>query len=81
LPDSEVAVESERKNPFTITGFSIGKLLCRESVRRKGRIKPQVKAWFRTIPSYALDSEPPIMGPTYRHAMPIHVAKKLVDRG
>jgi hypothetical protein len=27
LPDSEVAVESERKNPFTIIGFSVGKLL------------------------------------------------------
>jgi hypothetical protein len=27
LPDSELAVESERKNPFTIIGFSVGKLL------------------------------------------------------
>jgi hypothetical protein len=31
MPDSEVAVESERKNPFTIVGFSVGKLLWLES--------------------------------------------------
>jgi hypothetical protein len=35
MTDSELAVESERKNPFTINGFSVGKLLCVESFSRK----------------------------------------------
>jgi hypothetical protein len=31
MPDSELAVESRLKNPFTIDRFSSGKLLCAES--------------------------------------------------
>jgi hypothetical protein len=64
MPDSEVAVESERKNPFTITGFSVGKLLYVESISLEGRINSQVKGRFRRAQSYALDS--------------VHVALKLV---
>src|SRR4051794_13715681 len=56
MPDSKVAVESEGKNPFTINGFSVGKLLCVESFSLKGRINSQVKVRFHAAPIYALDS-------------------------
>ncbi len=56
MTDSEVTVESERKNPFTIVEIRVGKLLCSESVSQKGRINSHVKAGFRMIRSYALDS-------------------------
>jgi hypothetical protein len=49
-------VESQRKNPFTINGFSVGKLLWDESFSGSGRINSQVKTWFQVIRSYALDS-------------------------
>jgi hypothetical protein len=56
LPDSQWAVESERKNPFTITGFSVGKPLYAESISPKGRINSQVIGWFQADLHYALDS-------------------------
>ena len=56
MPDSELAVESRVKNPFTIDRFSGGKLLWLESFSRKGRVNSHVKARFRVIPSYTLDS-------------------------
>ena len=56
MPDSELAVESRVKNPFTIDRFSGGKLLWLESFSPKGGVNSHVKARFRVIPSYALDS-------------------------
>src|SRR6478735_1805465 len=56
MPDSELAVESRVKNPFTIDRFSGGKLLWLESFSRKCRVNSHVKARFRVIRSYALDS-------------------------
>jgi hypothetical protein len=47
MTDSEVAVESERKNPFTIIGFSVGKLLYVESISEK---KPNQFASKRLVP-------------------------------
>jgi hypothetical protein len=56
MTDSELAVESRVKNPFTIDRFSGGKLLWLESFSPKGRVNSHVKARFRVIPSYTLDS-------------------------
>lgn len=56
LPDSEVAVESGVKNPFTIDRFSGGKLLWLESFSTKGRVNSHVKTRFLAIPSYTRDS-------------------------
>jgi hypothetical protein len=66
LPDSAVAVESERKNPFTIIGFSVGKLLWAESVSPKGRINSHVKVRFRGAQSYALDSAFAVLRSVFR---------------
>jgi hypothetical protein len=56
MTDSELAVESRVKNPFTIDRFSGGKLLWLESFSPKGGVNSHVKARFRVIPSYTLDS-------------------------
>ena len=70
MPDSELAVESRVKNPFTIDRFSGGKLLCVESFSRKSRVNSHVKARFRVIRSYALDSRLPSIQPEARFAIP-----------
>jgi hypothetical protein len=56
MTDSELAVESRLKNPFTIDRFSGGKLLLAESFSSKGGVNSHVKAQFRVIPSFTLDS-------------------------
>jgi len=56
MPDSELAVESGVKNPFTIDRFSGGKLLCEESFSPKRRVNSHVEGRFRVIRSYPLDS-------------------------
>ena len=62
MPNSGGRVESERKNPFTIAEIRGGKLLCLESVSRKGRINSQLKGRFQMIRGYALDSTLPSFG-------------------
>jgi hypothetical protein len=57
MTDSELAVESRVKNPFTIDRFSGGKLLCAESFSRNGGVNSHVKARFRAIHTYTLDSQ------------------------
>jgi hypothetical protein len=61
-------VESERKNPFTIDGFFVGKLLWAGSVSLKGRINSQVKVRFRGTQSYALDSALAVLKPVFQPA-------------
>jgi hypothetical protein len=56
MTDSGGAVESASKNPFTIDRFSGGKLLLPESFSSKGGVNSHVKAQFRVIPSFTLDS-------------------------
>jgi hypothetical protein len=68
LPDSEVTVESERKNPFTIIGFFVGKLLYVESISAKSRINSQVKGWFRSTRRCALDSSSAVIEPAPQDA-------------
>ena len=57
MTDSELAVESRVKNPFTIDRFSGGKLLFAESFSQKGGVNSHVKARFQATRTYTLDSQ------------------------
>jgi hypothetical protein len=55
MPDPEVVVESEHKNKFTLTEFSVGKILWVKSVSLKSQNYKQVKLRFHVTRSDTLD--------------------------
>ena len=68
MTDSELAVESRVKNPFTIDRFSGGKLLFAESFSQNGGVNSYVKARFRATRTYTLDSQCLSIRPKFQQA-------------